>query len=328
MNSETNINLANENIDRIKKQVLQKTPSTTNSFVNRQSFGKVLKKVRSSLPKCDNKKAVIEHLAQNVGLIAQPTHERSSLQISNKIKDDVSYQLPGKRDTIVVKHNDGSKTTYQKRILFNSLRENYQLFVEENSGVTLSRSFFAELRPAFVVPKAALSHRNCLCLYHENICLLLKSLDKFIHGKFCSSLEMFTNSLVCDKKSEDCMFQHCLNSRDYFATNIQNNILNNSIQINWSQWTNESGRAVKRVFSRSVEEAVLLLKGKVQQFLIHVYIKRQQSKYFEQLKENVTEEKVLLQVDFAENYNMKEQDEIQKAHWNSTPLSIFTAFVW
>jgi len=46
------------------------------------------------------------------------------------------------------------------------------------------------------------------------------------------------------------------------------------------------------------------------------------------LKENVTEEKVLLQVDFAENYNMKEQDEIQKAHWNSTPLSIFTAFVW
>jgi len=176
MNSETNINLANENIDRIKKQVLQKTPSTTNSFVNRQSFGKVLKKVRSSLPKCDNKKAVIEHLAQNVGLIAQPTHERSSLQISNKIKDDVSYQLPGKRDTVVVKHNDGSKITYQKRILFNSLRENYELFIEENQGMTVSRSFFAELRPPFVILKAALAHRNCLCIYHENVCLLLKSL--------------------------------------------------------------------------------------------------------------------------------------------------------
>ncbi|CAF4595001.1 unnamed protein product [Rotaria sp. Silwood2] len=25
---------------------------------------------------------------------------------------------------------------------------------------------------------------------------------------------------------------------------------------------------------------------------------------------------------------MKEQDEIQKAHWNSKPLSIFTAYVW
>ncbi|CAF1100880.1 unnamed protein product [Didymodactylos carnosus] len=25
---------------------------------------------------------------------------------------------------------------------------------------------------------------------------------------------------------------------------------------------------------------------------------------------------------------MKEQDEIQKAHWNTKPLSIFTAFVW
>jgi len=35
-----------------------------------------------------------------------------------------------------------------------------------------------------------------------------------------------------------------------------------------------------------------------------------------------------LQVGFAENFNMKEQDEIQKAHWNSKLLTIFTAFVW
>ena len=36
----------------------------------------------------------------------------------------------------------------------------------------------------------------------------------------------------------------------------------------------------------------------------------------------------MLQVDFAENFNMKEQDEIQSAHRNTKPLSIFTAFVW
>lgn len=50
--------------------------------------------------------------------------------------------------------------------------------------------------------------------------------------------------------------------------------------------------------------------------------------FFEQLKTEVTDEKIMLQVDFAENFNMKEQDEIQTAHWNTNPLSIFTAFVW
>ncbi|CAF3391449.1 unnamed protein product [Rotaria socialis] len=75
------------------------------------------------------------------------------------------------------------------------LRENYEFFKEENKNVNLSRSPFAELRPVFVIPKAALAHRNCLCVYHENICLLLKSLDKYVGGNYCSSLETFT--IVC-----------------------------------------------------------------------------------------------------------------------------------
>jgi len=137
------------------------------------------------------KKVVIQHLAQNVGLIPKPTHQCSTLQLSDKLKtdihnfyvrDDISYQLPGKRDTVVVKKDDGSKVTYQKRILLNNLRENYELFMEENKTISLSRSSFADLRPPFVVPKAALAHRNCLCLYHENVCLLLKSLDKYVAG--------------------------------------------------------------------------------------------------------------------------------------------------
>jgi hypothetical protein len=61
---------------------------------------------------------------------------------------------------------------------------------------------------------------------------------------------------------------------------------------------------VKKEFSGSVDEAALLF---------HVYIKREQSKYFEKLNSEVSDEKILLQVDFAENFNMKEQDEIQNA---------------
>ncbi|CAF1536035.1 unnamed protein product, partial [Rotaria sp. Silwood1] len=158
-----------------RKRLINKPPPS--SFKSRQSFGKSLKKVNSSLPKCDKKKKVIiQHLAETFGLIPKSKHQRTTIQLADKLKndvhnfylrDDISYQLPGKRDTVVIKEDDRSKVTYQKRILFNNLRETYELFKEENDNVYLSRSSFAELRPPFVIPKAALTHRNCLYVTHD-----------------------------------------------------------------------------------------------------------------------------------------------------------------
>ena len=111
---------------------------------------------------------------------------------------------------------EATKITYQKWILLNNLRETFELFKEENNNVNISRSSFAELRPTFVIPNAALAHRNCLCLYHENICLLLESVDKYVDGKYCSSSQAFTDCLVCSATSEECMFGCCLLCRDFF----------------------------------------------------------------------------------------------------------------
>jgi hypothetical protein len=333
----TEVKLRQKKCRENKKNCLIKNPPAS-SFKSRQSFGKALKKINSSLPKCDKKKkVVIQHLAETFGLIPKSKHQRTTVQLADQLKndvhnfylrDDISYQLPGKRDTVVVKEDDGSKVTHQKRILFNNLRETYELFKEENDNVYLSRSSFAELRPSFVIPKAALTHRNCLCSYHENICLLLKSLDNYVGGKYCSTLQTFTDSLVCSTNNEECMFSGCPLCEDFFTEKIQENVSNGNAKITWSQWVNENSRAEKKEFSGNVDEAVSLLKSKVEYFLFHVYIKREQSKYFEKLKTEVSDEKIVLQVDFAENFNMKEQDEIQKAHWNTKSLSIFTAFVW
>ena len=48
--------------------------------------------------------------------------------------------------------------------------------------------------------------------------------------------------------------------------------------------TYEDGLAEKKEFSGSVGEAVLLLKSKVEYCLFYVYIKREESKYFKELK--------------------------------------------
>ncbi|CAF1985414.1 unnamed protein product [Rotaria magnacalcarata] len=199
---------------------------SSSSFKTRQSFSKSLKKVKSSLPKCDGKKkVVIQHLAEKFGLVPKSKHQRITLQLADKLKidihnfyqrDDISYQLPGKRDTVVVKEDDGKKVTYQKRILINNLRETYELFKDENKSVDLSRSSFADLRPAFVVSKSALTHRNCLCVYHENVRLLLRDVDKYVDGTQCSSLSTFTDSLVCSTNNEECMFGCCSICEDFF----------------------------------------------------------------------------------------------------------------
>ncbi|CAF0958568.1 unnamed protein product, partial [Didymodactylos carnosus] len=122
-----------------------------------------------TVPKCDKKKKdVIQHLAQKYNLVPKPVQQHTCANTFDQIKnavhkfylrDDVSYQLPDKRGTIVVKNDDNTKITYHKRILLNNLRESFELFIEENKGIIISRSSITDLRPPFVVPKAALAHR-------------------------------------------------------------------------------------------------------------------------------------------------------------------------
>ena len=77
-------------------------------------------------------------------LISESKHHRTTVQLADKLKtdvynfylrDDISYQLPAKKDTLIIKKDDGGIVTYQKRILFNNLSEIYELFKEENGKV-------------------------------------------------------------------------------------------------------------------------------------------------------------------------------------------------
>ncbi len=81
-------------------------------------------------------------------------------------------------------------------------------------------------------------------------------------------------------------------------------------------------------YEGSVQNCVQTLGTKIKQFLFHIFVKQQQSNVFEMLKDNSTNERCLLQVDYSENFFLVEQNEIQSAHWGRTQLSIFTAHVW
>ena len=156
-------------------------------------------------------------------------------------------------------------------------------------------------------------HRVCVCIYHENINLLLNSLSKHVKGSICSDLHIFTSTLVCDESNYNCMSSNCLTCENYFDLYVKNNVIDKNVQIKWYQWQNINGYATKQVEQGSVEQCIELLSSKVKTLLLHVYIKREQSKYFEESKTNTNNRKIVIQVDYSENFDIKQQDEVQSA---------------
>ncbi|CAF1624521.1 unnamed protein product, partial [Didymodactylos carnosus] len=78
----------------------------------------------------------------------------------------------------------------------------------------------------------------------------------------------------------------------------------------------------------TVLQCAKVLKAKTPQFLWHVFVKRKQSDYFEDIKENLGDKTVVCQVDYAENFTLDTQNQIQAAHWAKRQVSVFTAYTW
>ncbi|XP_048581390.1 uncharacterized protein LOC125561309 [Nematostella vectensis] len=78
----------------------------------------------------------------------------------------------------------------------------------------------------------------------------------------------------------------------------------------------------------TVSDVLASLDRKLPFFLQHVFIKRTQSEYFEGKLDDVGPDEAVIQVDFAENYSCKFQDEIQSAHWAQTNVTLFTVAIW
>ena len=177
---------------RARKKVNSVPPSPLrSSFSKKQAKINALSKIKSVLPTNKVKqKELIRKVAEVLNILKLDKRNKIVQQsvkknLKDKIcqfycRDDISYQTPGKRDTITSEEN-GNKNKLQKRYLLYSLRETYQLFLKGNQDITLGRSTFQDLRPLNVFYKSLIPHNVCICLYHENITFLLKALNGCIH---------------------------------------------------------------------------------------------------------------------------------------------------
>ncbi|EFX80036.1 hypothetical protein DAPPUDRAFT_319088 [Daphnia pulex] len=87
-------------------------------------------------------------------------------------------------------------------------------------------------------------------------------------------------------------------------------------EITYSEWVSEEGQTLMKKVIDQADVFVETLTLKLQQLCRHHYISDKQGKFFKQLKENLKEEECLILLDFAENYSLMIQDEVQSHHWS------------
>ena len=135
----------------------------------------------------------------------------------------------------------------------------------------------------------------------------------------------FIATVVCDQNSERCMTGKCEDCRQMFEEKYSLNEGEPSTQQEFFQWKNVDGRWLKVSQKGSLSDVLQALKLQLPAFLLHTFIKRKQSSHFEAEKSKANGKHIVLQVDFAENYSIIQQNEIQSGHWAHNQVTLFTA---
>ena len=152
-------------------------------------------------PLQEKKQYIVKRLAKEVGLTVASPKKKTKNGLNNDVidkgkdfysNDKISWQAPGHKDFVTIRtvNSDvtNTKTTEQTCYLTVSLKEAYHHFMTMNLNKKVGLSKFCDLRPPNIKLFDSIPHNICICIYHENMHLLLaiKIYKAFrIISKFC-----------------------------------------------------------------------------------------------------------------------------------------------
>jgi hypothetical protein len=280
-----------------------------------------------------------KELKGNSGILAEPRKKKGKPLSSTIVEElqafytseEICRKLPGKSDYISVKGADGVRRQEQKHLLLGNLRELRVLF-QQNTGYSISQSKFNQLRPKYCVLLSKTGYHNvCCCVYHENVRLMYE-----VFGIGYKEYKQFLTKLVCSLDNKDCMFRRCdlckdkaLEFQDSIKTEfaIPDDELEEEI-VQFDRWET-TDRDIRQTISLPFPDFMEKVTKDSISLLKHHYIMKAQSEYFSSIKPsasniaNFDDTQMIVQCDFAENYNTVFQDEIQSAYFrNNNPVTI------
>lgn len=275
-----------------------------------------------------------KRLLKEKGILASPDQKPGkslSQEIVHTVRlfyesDEVSRIMPGKRDCISVKDENGSKTAVQKRLILCNLQEAYVLFKEKYPQMKVGFSKFAELRSkqCILVGKSG-THSVCVCTIHQNVKLMIENarLGTLTNGNF-STYKHFLSQILCNPPSIDCNMGNCNScpGTNQITDTLENVFEENMIEnISFRQWI-AVDRCSLEIIQKSSTEFLEMLCDKLGQLVCHDFIAKQQSLFMNEVKETLKENECAVTLDFSENYAFVVQDEAQSYHWSSDYVTI------
>lgn len=226
--------------------------------------------------------------------------------------DEYSRICPGKKDCVSVKI-DHLKVQMQKRLMLINLNELYVAFKEKYPSSKIGISKFCDLKPKWCILAGASGiHTVCVCVYHQNIKLMIAG------AKLNADYKDLISKCVCDSKNYNCMMNKCAEcpGKEAMLSMLEESEEYESLQdnITFKQWITTDRAEIITVI-KPKGEFFESLAEKLQSLKVHHFISKAQSQFLKEKKISLSNTECIVLADFAENFSFIIQDEIQGYHW-------------
>lgn len=155
--------------------------------------------------------------------------------------DEISRVLPGMKDCVSVKNENGDRVKLSKRLILCNLMEAYRSFKDKSNEMKISFSKFAELRPKnCVLAGSSGTHSVCVCTTHQNIKLMIENakIDSLTNGKLPTYKHCIAR-VLCNPASIECHLGKCSScpGTEEVKTILDESFEDNSIEkVTFRQW--------------------------------------------------------------------------------------------
>jgi hypothetical protein len=228
------------------------------------------------------------------------------------MREDNSRQMPGKADAVKI----GLKERVQKFVLSDYLKNLYLKFKAENIDMKISFATFCRARPKHVTLVNYAARITCLCTRHQNFALKLQSLKRY---------GVTTNT------SPDSFSQTVDTSE--LKERMKSTIKDQTVTFKeWKRVKCDDGKQRTKLIEtqKEINKFVVEVTEEFEEFKDHAERVKSQYQSFKQMKDSLKYNKdhVCVQMDFAENFSLKEMEEIQSAYWNPESVTLHPVVVY
>jgi hypothetical protein len=243
------------------------------------------------------------------------------------LSEDASHATPGKKDFVIV-----NKEKLPKRYLNGPMNTLYPRFLRQ-CGLVVSYSTFCNNKPENVVYPKFSGRDTCLCEKCDNFKFVMNSL-KIAKVIDVSNKDVLFSALCCDSQKPECLLRSCNKCK---SRQLDFKVADGRAQISYYQWVNKKvphrsdpqktmSITKKELKESTVSECVTIFKDMIVKMMGHVGRIIHQRQHWKLLQENISEEDLLLNIDWSEKYACQYSREVQSMHFGGShkELSLHT----